>query len=75
MARDLSIEKVLEKFLKTPILIDENMEDFSNHPDFVASGKRAAKFIAKNGLPKSFKKKPKKPKAQSLKPKTNTFKK
>ncbi len=54
--------KALEKFLKTPILIDENMEDFSNHPLFVMRGKQAAEFIAKNGLPKSFKKKTKKAK-------------
>ena len=54
--------KDLKNFLKTPIVIDENMEDFSNHPDFVASAKRAAEFIAKNGLPKSFKTKPKKAK-------------
>jgi hypothetical protein len=63
MSKDLSIEKALKKFLKTPILIDENMEDFSNHPDFIARSKQAAEFIAKNGPPKSFKKKPKKSKS------------
>ncbi len=55
MSRDSGIEKALKKFLKTPIIIDENMEDFSNHPDFVARSKQAAEFIAKNGLPESFK--------------------
>ena len=67
MPKRFKSRKSLKEFLKTPILVDENMEDFSNHPDFVASGKRAAEFIAKNGLPKSFKKKPKN--AKSLKPK------
>jgi hypothetical protein len=57
MSRNSGIEKAIKKFLKTPILIDENMEDFSNHPDFVARSKQATEFIAKNGLPKSFKKK------------------
>jgi hypothetical protein len=59
MARDTRAEKALKKFLKTPILIDENMEDFSNQPVFVKRGEQAAEFIAKNGLPESFKTKPK----------------
>ncbi len=57
MSKDTRADKSLKDFLKTPILIDENMEDFSNHPLFVMRGKQAAEFIAKNGLPKSFKKK------------------
>ena len=55
MPKDSGIEKDIEKILKTPILIDENMEDFSNHPAFVMRAKHAAEFIDKNGLPKSFK--------------------
>ncbi len=72
MSKTSEAEKALKKFLTPPVLIDENMEDFSNDPVLVARGQQAAEFIAKYGLPESFKtntKSKKSVKAKGSKPK------
>ena len=59
--------KKIDKILKESITVDENMEDFSKDPFVVAKNEKAAKLIAKYGLPKSFQKKTKSLKAKSKK--------
>jgi hypothetical protein len=51
--------KILKKFLKTPILIDEDFPDLSRDPVVLAKMERAEKFIAEHGLPDSPKNKTK----------------
>jgi hypothetical protein len=51
--------KILKKFLKTPILIDEDFPDLSNDPFVLKKMEMAEKFIAEHGLPDSPKNKSK----------------
>lgn len=71
MKKNLKLSKELKEFTKNPILIDENMPDYSNDPFVLAKLEIAEKFLAEHGLPESVKK----PKAQSSKSKTNTSRK
>jgi hypothetical protein len=59
MKKDPKISKALKKFLETPILVDENMPDFSNAPFVLAKMEIAEKFISEHGLPGDFKNKQK----------------
>jgi hypothetical protein len=45
-----------------------NIKDLENNPFSQVKYEKAAKLIAKYGIPESFKDKNRKPKAQSLKP-------
>ncbi|MEJ0081026.1 MAG: hypothetical protein WDM78_08805 [Puia sp.] len=71
MKKNLKLSKALKEFTKDPILIDENMPDYSNAPFVLRKLEIAEKFIAERGLPESIIK----PKAQSVKPKTETSRK
>jgi hypothetical protein len=51
--------KDFKKKYNITVTIDENMEDFSKDPYVVAKNEKAAKLIAKYGLPESFNNKPK----------------
>ena len=53
MKKNLKQSKLLEEFTKNPILIDENMPDFSNDPFVLRKLEIAEKFIAEHGLPES----------------------
>jgi hypothetical protein len=46
--------KKIDKILNESITVDENMEDFSNDPVFVAKNEKAEKFLAEHGVPESF---------------------
>jgi len=59
--------KAFNKKYNISVTVDENMEDFSKDPFVVAKNEKAAKLIAKYGLPKSFQKKTKSLKAKSKK--------
>jgi len=61
--------KAFNKKYNISVTVDENMEDFSNDPYFVAKNEKAAKFLAEHGVPESFKKKSKSLKAKSKKSK------
>lgn len=59
MPKNKRLLKALNKSSKTPVLIDDNFPDLSKDPVFLAKHEKAEKFIAKYGLPESFKKKTK----------------
>ena len=41
--------------IKQPhIIIDKNMRDYSNEPDFIKAAERAQAFLKKHPLPKEF---------------------
>ena len=47
--------KALNKYQRTPTLIDDNMPDLCNDSVFIAKHEKAEKLIAEFGLPKSNK--------------------
>jgi hypothetical protein len=57
MKKNQKQSKLLKNFTKNPIVIDENMPDFSNDPFVLAKLEKAEKFLAEHGLPESFYKK------------------
>ena len=59
MKKNLKLSKALKEFTKDPILIDENMPDFSNAPFVLRKLEIAEKFIAEHGLPESLENKSK----------------
>ena len=53
MKKNLKLSKALKEFIKDPILIDENMPDYSNAPFVLRKLEIAEKFIAEHGLPET----------------------
>ncbi len=53
MKKNLKLSKALKEFTKDPILIDENMPDYSNAPFVLRKLEIAEKFIAEHGLPET----------------------
>ena len=64
MKKNLKELKALNKKYNVTITIDRDMPDLSNDPFVLAKKKKAEKFIAEHGLPKSIQK----PKTQRPKP-------